>query len=305
MINNSKNKKNNRPCRSMLYIPGDSPGMIQNAPVFGADSILLDLEDAIAASEKDAARKMVRSFLRSFDFGDLIVTVRINGADTEYFKKDLMDIVPCRPDAVRLPKCSSPEDVISADSLISEIELESGIPVGCVQLHAMLETALGIENAYQIAIASPRVSALTLGGQDLTADMGVQKTRDGWELFYARSRVVLAARAAKISAFDTVWADINDPDGLFKESKQIVELGFTGKAAIHPSQIEVIHRAYRPDPKELAKSQRIVEAAKEAAREGKGVISVGGRMVDAPVAARAENLVAVASLYDYEEESPV
>jgi citrate lyase subunit beta/citryl-CoA lyase len=192
--------------------------------------------------------------------------------------------------------------VINADSLITKIEEENGIPAGSVPLHAMLETALGIENAYSIATASPRVTALTLGGQDLTADMGVQKTREGWELFYARSRVVLAARAAGISAFDTVWADINDPSGLFEESRRIVELGFTGKAAIHPSQIEVIHSAYRPDPKELTKSLRIVEAAKRASDEGKGVISVGGRMVDAPVVARAERLVATASLYDYDEE---
>ena len=296
------NVRINHPCRSMLYIPGDSPGMIQSAPVFGADSVLLDLEDAVAASEKDAARKMVRSFLRGFGFGGLIVTVRINGADTEYFERDLMDIVPCAPDAIRLPKCCSPEDVVSADRRITKIEEENWIPAGSVPLHAMLETAIGIENAYGIAAASPRVTALTLGGQDLTADMGVQKTREGWELFYARGRVVLAARAAGISAFDTVWADINDPDGLLDESRRIVELGFTGKAAIHPSQIEVIHSAYRPEPKELTKSLRIVEAAKRARDEGKGVISVGGRMVDAPVVARAERLVAMSCLYDYDED---
>jgi citrate lyase subunit beta/citryl-CoA lyase len=291
-----------RPCRSMLYIPGDSPGMIQNAEVFGADSILLDLEDAVAASEKDAARKIVGSFLRGFDFGSLIVTVRINAADTEYFRRDLEEIIPCRPDAVRLPKCSSPKDVQDADALIGEIEKKNGIPAGSVALHAMLETAMGVENAYAVAAASPRVSALTLGGQDLTADMGVQKTREGWELFYARSRVVVAARAAGISAFDTVWTDINDLEGLYQESKQIVELGFSGKAAIHPSQIEVIHKAYRPDYKEVRKARRIVEAAEEAKRAGKGVISVDGRMVDAPIVARASHLAATASLYDYEED---
>jgi citrate lyase subunit beta/citryl-CoA lyase len=294
-------KAKDRPCRSMLYIPGDSPGMIQNAEVFGADSILLDLEDAVAASEKDAARKLVASFLREFDFGPLIVTVRLNGADTKYFERDLEEIIPCRPDAVRLPKCASPEDVKAADAMIGEIEKKNGIPAGAVALHAMLETALGVENAYAVAAASSRVSALTLGGQDLTADMGVQKTREGWELFYARSRVVLAARAAGVSAFDTVWADINDPEGLYQESKRIVELGFSGKAAIHPTQIEVIHRAYRPDAKELRKALRIVEAAEAAAKAGKGVISVDGRMVDAPVVARAKRLAAMASLYHYEE----
>jgi citrate lyase subunit beta/citryl-CoA lyase len=191
--------------------------------------------------------------------------------------------------------------VRTADALIGDIERKNSIPAGSVALHAMLETALGIENACAIAAASPRVSALTLGGQDLTADMGVQKTREGWELFYARSRVVLAARVAGVLAFDTVWADINDPEGLYQESKRIVELGFNGKAAIHPSQIEVIHRAYRPDAEELRKALRIVEAAEAAANAGKGVISVGGRMVDAPIVARAKRLAAMASLYDYEE----
>ena len=304
MTGKNENMKN-RPGRSMLYIPGDSPGMIQNAEVFGADSILLDLEDAVAASEKDAARKIVSSFLRGFDFGPLIVTVRINAADTEYFERDLEEIIPCRPDAVRLPKCSSPKDVKEADARISEIEKKNGIPAGSVALHAMLETALGVEDAFAVATASPRVTALTLGGQDLTADMGVQKTREGWELFYARSRVVLAARAAGVMAFDTVWTDINDPDGLYQEAKQIVELGFSGKAAIHPSQIEVIHRAYRPSYKEVRKARRIAEAAEEAARAGKGVISVDGKMVDAPVVARALRLSATASLYDYEEDEEI
>ena len=134
--------------------------------------------------------------------------------------------------------------------------------VGRIQLHAMLETAIGIENAFAIASASPRVSALTLGGQDLTADMGVQKTKEGRELFYARSRVVVAARAAGVFAFDTVWADINHPDGLYNETKTIVQLGFTGKAAIHPSQIDVIHSAYHPDEKKLKKARLLLVLGK-------------------------------------------
>lgn len=286
----------------MLYIPGDAPGMIQHAQVFGSDSVLLDLEDAVAASEKDGARKMVETFLKEFDFGDLIVTVRLNGTDTPYFERDAEAIIPCMPDAVRLPKCSSADDVRLADRLIGAIEQKNKIPVGSVKIHAMLETALGIENAFEVAKASPRVSAITLGGQDLTADMGVQKTYEGRELFYARSRVVVAARAAGVTAFDTVWTDINDLDGLYNEAKLIVELGFTGKAAIHPSQIEVIHRAYRPAYKEVVKAKRIVEAARQAEKEGKGVISVDGKMVDTPIVVRAEHLVATASLYEYDEE---
>ena len=289
-----------KPCRSMLYIPGDSPRMIQHAPVFGADSILLDLEDAVALTEKDAARKMVACYLKNYDFKSLIVTVRVNGSDTEYFDDDLKEIIPCVPDAVRIPKCNSPEDIMLADKKIEEIEKANSIPVGKVRIHAMIETAAGVENSFLIASACPRVQAITLGGQDLTADMGVQKTKEGWELFYARSRVVVAARAARVDVYDTVWADIDDKEGLMKECLQIVNLGFTGKAAIHPDQIETIHRAFMPTEKEFRKALRVMEAAENAKKEGKGVISVDGKMVDAPVVARASRLLELAELYGFE-----
>lgn len=291
-----------RPRRSMLYIPGNRPGMIQNCLVFGADSVLLDLEDAIALTEKDAARRLTAHLLKAIDFGNMEVTVRINGADTPYFRKDLEEIVPARPAAIRLPKCQSPEDVLTVDALIGELEEKNDIPPGSIKLHAMIETALGLQKAFDIASACPRVTALTLGGQDLTADLGVQKTKEGWELFHARGAVVLAAKAAGVDVFDTVWADINDPEGLLKESRQIMGLGFTGKAAIHPSQIPVIHKAYMPDPKELRKARRVVEAAEEAKTKGIGVISVDGKMVDAPVVRRAYKLIELTALYGEEEE---
>lgn len=289
-----------RTMRSMLYIPGNSPGMIQNAAVFGADMVMIDLEDAVALSEKDAARDIAAGFLRDYDFGDLPVVVRINGADTPHFEADLEAIVPLKPFAVRLPKCQSPADVTAVDARMGEIEGRFALPVGAVPIHAMLESALGIENAYAIATASSRVKALTLGGQDLTADLGIQKTRDGWEFFYARSRVVMAAKAAGIDAFDTVWTDFNDPEGLLRETRQIVELGFTGKAAIHPSQVEIIHRAFRPDAKEVRKAERIVAAALEAERQGRGVVAVDGKMVDGPIIARARHLIDLAGLYGME-----
>lgn len=274
--------------------------MIQHSPVYGADSVLLDLEDAVAITEKDAARRLVAYFLKVLDYGSMEVTVRVNGADTEFFQDDLEEIVPCKPDAIRLPKCSSPSDVKRADELVTQIEKRCGIPVGSVKIHAMLETALGLENAFAIATSSPRVAALTLGGQDLTADMGVSKTREGDELFYARSRVAIAARAAGIACFDTVFADVNDNQGLFEETKKIVALGFTGKAAIHPGQIEWIHRAFAPDPKEVEKARVVVAAAEEAERMGKGVVAVEGKMVDAPVVKRAKHLLELAALYGIE-----
>lgn len=282
--------------RSMLYIPGNSPAMIQQAPVFGADSILLDLEDAVALSEKDSARDLVCAFLKGLDFGTVVVTVRLNGSDTPFFEGDLRAVIPCRPAAVRLPKCSSPQDVLACDALMAELERESGLDVGTVKLHAMIETARGVSNAQAIADCCPRVTALTLGGQDLTADMGVRKTREGKELFTARTLVALAARAAAIDAFDTVWTDVNDNEGLLEETKAVVGLGFSGKAAIHPGQIEWIHKAFVPEEKEVVRARRIVEAAQAAEAEGRGVVAVDGRMVDAPVVKRALHTLEMARL---------
>jgi len=290
--------------RSMLYIPGNNPGMIQHAPVFGADSILLDLEDAVSTGEKDAARLLVAHFLKVMDFGALEVTVRVNGADTEWFEADLEAIVPCGPYAVRVPKCNGPKDVQKADAVIKRLEKEHGMDEGSVMIHAMIETALGVENAFALASCSPRVDALTLGGQDLTADLGVPKTREGAELFYARSRVVIAAKAAGIASFDTVWADIGDNEGLLEETRKVTGLGFTGKAAIHPGQIEWIHEAFRPAREDIRKAERVVAAADEAKRMGRGVVAVDGRMVDAPVVKRARRLLDLAALYLCETEDP-
>jgi len=280
--------------RSMLYIPGNNPGMIQHAPVFGADSVLLDLEDAVALAEKDAARRLTARLMEVLDFGDVIVTVRVNGADTPFFERDLEEIVPLAPSAVRLPKCSSPEDLIRADERMARIEERSGLPPRTVKLHAMLETARGVARAEEIASACPRVTALTLGGQDLTADLGVAKTREGWELFAARSRVALAAHAAGLEVFDTVWADVNDNEGLLEETRRVIGLGFTGKAAIHPGQIPWIHRAFVPEDREIGRAARIVAAAEAAEAEGRGVVALDGKMVDAPVVARARHVLDLA-----------
>lgn len=284
-------------CRSMLYIPGNNPGMIQHAGIFGADSVLFDLEDAVAQREKDAARQLTAAFVAHADFGAVVVTVRVNGADTPFFEEDLAAIVPARPHAVRVPKCHDADDVLRADELITRIEEQHGMEKNSVTIHAMLETAHGIEMAHRIATASPRVEALTLGGQDLTADMGVQKTRDGIELLYARGRVVMAAKSAGLIAFDTVWTNLNDPEGLTAESTLAFQLGFTGKAAIHPSQLDAIHQAWRPDEKDFARAWRIVRAAREAEEAGKGVISVDGRMVDGPIVTRAFQLIELGRHY--------
>lgn len=288
--------------RSMLYIPGNNPGMIQRCSYFGADSVLLDIEDAVAISEKDAARNLVAHALATLDFGDVYMTVRINGADTRFFEKDLETIIPSRPDAVRLPKTQQANDVKHIDEIITRLEKTHNIEHGTIAIHAMLETAKGIVNAVEIANASPRVKALTLGGQDLAADIGVRRTKEGTEILYARSTVVMAAKAAGIGAFDTVYTDINDSGGLLDESRFIVNLGFTGKAAIHPSQIPVIHEAFRPAEKDVIKALRVVYAAREADKKGIGVYTVDGKMVDGPVVRQSEKVVELAKLAGMEIE---
>lgn len=285
-----------RPRRSLLYIPGNSPGMLQNCAIYGSDGVLLDLEDSISMIEKDAARKLVRHALLSLDFGTVERVVRINGRDTPYFEADLAEIVPARPDAIRLPKVDSADDVIALDRLISQLEVEYGIEPGSIGIQAMLETARAIVNVNAIAAASPRLVGLTLGGQDLAADLGIKATKSGLELMYAKGAVIIAAKAFGLQAFDTVYTDINDLEGLKEQAEMSVALGFSGKAAIHPSQIPVINAAFTPTEKEIAKAVRIAKAARKAARQGLGVIALDGKMIDTPVVAQAERILELAAL---------
>jgi len=282
--------------RSMLYVPGNSPSMIQNAHIYGADSILLDLEDSVPLEEKDAARELVRMALSYLNFEDVEVTVRINPLDTAFGVDDLHAVALPMLDAVRLPKASCPEDVKRLSDLLTEIEEENGLERGRIHIHPMIETAVGVENAFLIARASERVDAITIGGQDLTADMGVVKTEEGVELLYPRMRVVMAAKAAGIDALDTVYADVNDAEGLKKEALMVKRLGFTGKAAIHPNQIGVINGVFSPSEEEVEEALRIVKASLLASKEGKGVVVVDGKMVDLPVVKRAKRILMLAGV---------
>lgn len=286
----------NRPRRSLLYIPGNNPGMIQNCAIYGSDGVLLDLEDSIAIAEKDAARTLVKHALRSLDFGTVEKVVRINGRDTPFFEADLAAIIPARPDAIRLPKVDSAEDVLVADHIIAQLEAEAGIPVGTVGIQAMLETARAIVRVNEIAASSSRLVGLTLGGQDLAADLGIRVTTEGWELLYARSAVVMAAKAFGLEAFDTVFTDVANLDGLARATATAVSLGFSGKAAIHPSQVPVIHAAFAPSQKEVEKAARIIAGARAAKAKGLGVLAVDGKMVDAPVVAQAERILSLATM---------
>lgn len=270
--------------RSQLYVPGNSPSMIQNCYIYGADGVLLDLEDSVSIYEKDVARHLIKWALKEIDFGNIEVVVRINGIDTEFCIKDLEIIVPLRPDAIRLPKTSSKKDIYRYEEILNKIEQKHNIPIGTTKIVPMLETAIAIENAYEIATSSNRITAITIGGEDLTADMRVSRTKEGNELLWARSRVAIAAHAAGVDALDTVFSDVNDYEGLRKDCETIKTLGFDGKAAINPRQIEIIHEVFTPSEKEIEKAIEIIKASKKS--KG-GVVSLNGKMIDYPVVKRA------------------
>ena len=275
--------------RTMLYLPGNNPNMLTRGYLFGSDGIILDLEDAVPMREKDAARILVSKYLDLGEFGSCEVTVRINGVDTEYWKEDLAAVLPYKSlSGIRAPKVDTPETVKILDEEMSAIEEKNNIPVGHTQIFCLLETAKGIWNAYDIAAASKRVTAIIPGGEDLTADLKTSRSYEGTELEWSRRMIVIAARAAGVDPLDTVFPRITDDEGLRRETEFIKQLGFAGKSIIHPNQIPVINAVFTPTEQEIEKALKIMRAAKESAARGQGAVSVDGRMVDAPVVKRAE-----------------
>jgi len=277
--------------RTMLYVPGNHPGMIRDAHIYGADSIMFDLEDSVSMREKDAARMLVYHALKTLDYGNTELVVRVNGLNTPYGKADFEAMVAAKPNAIRLPKTETPEDIIEADALITELEIQNGMEHGTVKLMAAVESALGVLNAYRIATASKRLIGIAIGAEDFVTDLKTTRSEDGVELLTARSQILYAARAAGIDALDTVFSDVNDEAGFTKEVKLIKQLGFDGKSIINPRQIEIVHRIYAPTEEEVRKSVRIIEAIKEANEKGSGVISLDGKMIDKPIVERANRVL--------------
>jgi citrate lyase subunit beta/citryl-CoA lyase len=290
MIRKSKKR------RSMLYIPGNNPAMIQQGGVYGADSILLDLEDAVALNQKDAARILVRNMVNVIDFYDSEVCVRVNHLSTPFGLADLEAIVPLQPSAIRYPKTESAEEVAELLKIIEKIEDRHGLPHTKMTLHAMIETAMGVQNVFDIASKFNRVDAITIGGQDLTADMNIVYTPDGAGIDFARKRIVMAAKASHIDVIDTVFPDVNDEEGLRRETEYAKKIGFTGKAVINPRQIEIIHDVYTPTEEEIRKAYRIVKEFKINSAAGIGVFAIDGKMIDAPIVTRAEYILRLANV---------
>jgi citrate lyase subunit beta/citryl-CoA lyase len=285
--------------RSMLFIPGNSPAMLQNGGVFGADSVILDLEDAVAPTEKDSARMLVAHALQHVDYGTSETVVRINPLDT-FGEQDIRAIVPCEPGALMVPKVQSAADIKKVAEWVAGAEKPGQAPV---KLVALLETPQGIQEAYSIAQADSRVVALALGAEDYTASLGAQRSKEGSEIFTARSMVVNAAAAAGIQSIDTPFTDANDEEGLREDTITAKKFGFKGKLAINPRQVDIIHSIYNPSLADIDWAEQVVAALQKAEAEGSGVASLNGKMVDAPIVSRAQQILYLANLLGLRKET--
>lgn len=280
--------------RTMMFVPGNNPAMVKDAGIYGADSIMFDLEDAVSMAEKDAARDLVYEALQTQDYGDAELVVRVNGQDTPYYANDVRAMVKAGIDVVRLPKTEDAEMVKKLDADITAAEKEFGREEGSTMLMAAIESAKGVINAYQIASASDRMMGIALSAEDYTTDMKTHRYPDGAELEFARNMVLHAARAAGVAAFDTVFTNMNDTEGFYRETEYIHQLGFDGKSLVNPRQIPMVNKVYEPTKKEIENAKNVENAIKEAKLKGSGVISMNGQMVDRPVVLRAERVMRLA-----------
>jgi citrate lyase subunit beta/citryl-CoA lyase len=286
----------------MLFLPGNAPKMIINGNYLGSDAVIFDLEDAVAPDQKDAARLLVRNVLGALEFDRVETIVRINSIDTPYWQKDLEAIVPQKPDIIMLPKTGMARDVEVVDDYLAVLEAKLGMEEGSVRLMPLIETALGIENAYFIASARKRVVALFLGAEDLTADLRCKRTKEGREIDYARSRMVNAARAAGVDVYDTPFTDVNDDEGIVADAQYAKSLGFTGKASISPRHITAINTVFSPTKADIAYAYEVMDAIAEAKAQGKGAIALRGKMIDAPIVARAQQTIEAANALGIRKE---
>ena len=277
--------------RTMLFLPGNNPGMLGNGDVLGADSIILDLEDAVSPDQKDSARILVRNALRSLHYQGCEIIVRINDLETPYWEEDLEAVIPLAPDVIMPTKVSGAPYIQKLAAKMTEVEQAHGLEVGRTKIIPLLETTLGIENAFAIGTADPRMAALYLGAEDYTADLRSKRTKEGTEIFYARTRLVNAARAAGIEAYDTPWTDVDDLEGLRQDAMFAKKLGYTGKAVINPRHVDIVNEVFSPSQAEIQYAKDVFAAIEEGRRLGKGAVSLRGKMIDKPIVDRARQVL--------------
>jgi citrate lyase subunit beta/citryl-CoA lyase len=280
--------------RTMMFVPGNNPGMLKDAGIYGADSLMFDLEDAVAISEKDSARFLVYNAIKTIDYDNTEIVVRINGLDSPFGRLDIEAVVRAGVDVIRLPKTETKQDILDVEAVIEEVERKIGREVGSTRMMAAIEGATGVVNAYSIATSSKRLIGIALGAEDYVTSLKTKRYPDGMELMGARSQIVIAARAAGIYALDTVYSNVDNEEGFRREVELIKQLGFDGKSVINPKQIKPVHEIFAPTDQEIRKSSDIVRAAREAQKQGIGVISLNGKMIDKPIIERAERVLQLA-----------
>ncbi len=288
--------------RTMMFVPGNNPAMVKDAGIYGADSIMFDLEDAVSMAEKDAARDLVYEALQTQDYADAELVVRVNGQDTTYYDNDVKAMVKAGIDVIRLPKTETADMVTKLDADVAAAEKEFGRKSGSTHIMAAIESAKGVLNAPAIAAASDRMIGVALSAEDYTTDMKTHRYPDGAELEFARNMVLHAARAAGIAAFDTVFTNMDDTEGFYRETRYIHQLGFDGKSLVNPRQIPMVNEVYEPTEKEILNAKNVINAIEEARIKGSGVISMNGQMVDRPVVLRAQRVMRLAKASNLVDE---
>jgi len=273
-------------------MPGDDRRKIETGAAMNVDSIIMDLEDGVALNRKPAARETISRALREVDFGRTERLVRTNPVGSGFFLDDLRHTIETHPDGYVIPKVESAEQVQEVSRRLADAEKTYGWPVNSIALLALVETARGVVNLRDIAASDLRLSALIFGAEDLAGDLGATRTSDGWEVFYARSAVVLHAKAFGLQAVDTVYVDLKDLDGLVAQTEQALYMGYTGKLAVHPRQVDPIQRIFTPGEEEIRQAKRLIDAHDAHQQAGTGAFEMDGRMVDMPAIRAAESVLA-------------
>lgn len=278
--------------RALLYMPGDDLRKITKATTLGVDCICMDMEDGVALNRKAEARLTIVNALRTLDFGRAEKLARINPVGSGLEIEDLQSVLPAHPDGIVVPKVEHAGQVRWVSEQLTLAEKVNGWLANSIRLIVMVETALGVVNLGEIVSSDPRLQALIFGAEDLAGDIGAVRTRQGWEVFYARSAVVTYASAYNLQAIDLVYVDFNDTEGLVKESVQGVELGYSGKQVIHPNQITPVQQAFTPSDAAISHALQLLKAFNEHQQSGRGAFAFEGKMVDAPVIKAARQVLA-------------
>jgi citrate lyase subunit beta / citryl-CoA lyase len=280
--------------RSLLFVPGNRSDMLTKAAALTPDALVPDMEDSVPVEEKARAREVTASFLPQLAQCGALVMPRVNSLNTGLIEDDLAAVVGPYSDGVSVGKIYTPQDVKTIAGMLARLEQKAGIPVGHTKLVLWMETAMAIVQAYDICAASPRIVGVAFGAEDFTHDMGIERSDDDSEVAMPRSLVCIAARAANVLALDTPYFLFRDPEGLRHNALASKKIGFKGKFAIHPSQIDTINATFSPSPEEIDYARRVVAAFEEAERAGKGATSLDGKVIDVPVMKRARALLEVA-----------